>query len=761
MRNLPRTQRSFTSGEISPLLHGRADLDKFRAGLALCKNFVVLPHGGVTRRSGSRFIAAAQSAGRLAPFQFSRTVAYMIELFNQKARFYKDKAQILAGGGGVYEAVTPWTAAQLSSIDRAQSADVLYVVHGAVPETRLERLADNNWNVVTSAYEGGPFRKENDDKSVVLYITDAIPSTDPYGYVKGDSLTLKASGGNVFTANMVGGLFKLSKAPLLANRLFSQIGTWEDKDYALGTKVRVGDNYYVLTDKAGAAFVKDGDRKPPTHTEGEEWVGTTDAGLGVQLWRYMHPGFGIVKITAQTSATQVTVDVVSEYLPDSVHWDETGTAGEDGGTHKWAEGAWSDERGYPDSITFHEQRKLLTQGQTVYGSVSGDFENMAAGSDDDEAFLWTLANGEVNDIQWIQSGRRLAIGTVGSEFALTSSSVRKPLTPTDVQFLPGSDEGSKRVRPVKIGNPVFVAADGVRLLTLAYNFDGDELIAEDLSILSDHLIASGVEEIAWARDPYRVLWCRLGDGTLAAVTYWRDQKVLGWSRHDVGGFVESIATIHSGTAAGHELWMIVKRTIDGSDVRYIEVLEPYFERSGGGDLTEAWFLDSALQYSGAAASIISGLDHLEGETVDILADGKAHPAKTVTGGQITLDYTASKVTVGLGFESRIRTLILDGDDQFGSLTTRSRKVNSVAVRLKDTVGGQAQCVAEEGENALDPQWLLPSGGGPMGVAEDLRSGLEDVGVDSHTDFSGQVEVFQAQPLPMTILGVTPNYQVES
>lgn len=756
-----RTQRSFASGEISPLLYLRPDLARFATALALCRNFVALPWGGATARSGSRFIyEAPATAEKLIGFQFSDDVGYILEFSNQKMRVYKDDGIVLSMGNP-FELATSFLQSDLANIDHTQSADVLYIVSGRLPEKQIRRLADDNWQEVESAHTGGPFRRQNTDESHRLYITTALPGSPDHGYVKGTFVTLKATE-DTFTSDHVGALFLLREEDRAGSGNDDEgwqgspatgIGDWIDHDYSIGAKVRVGDAVYVLLEKNGTGF----SNVPPSHTEGEAWAGSTAAGEGKYRWRHQHNGFGIVKITGYTGPREVTA-LVQSFVPDSLRGTETGSVLDAGGSHRWAEGAWSKERGYPKVIGFHEQRKVAGHTDadpiTLWFSVTDDFQNMAAGDAADEALIYTIASNRVNPVRSLVSGRRLAILTGGEEWAISGSDSREPITPSNVVILPGSDEGAARVKALKVGNPVFVAKDGRRVMELAYDFNNDNLTAGDLSIFSEHLLAAGVKELAWQREPYRILWCLMKDGELRGLTFNREQEVIAWHRHEIaGGTVRSIAVKPAPDGAEDELWLLVDRTIDGDAKRYVERLEPFFQNRAVKDVADGWFFESALHYDGTPVTTVSGLAHLEGETVEALADGKAQSPQTVTGGQITLPEAASKITVGLPFEGRLRSLPVNGDGEQGSVDTRNKRASAITVHVTDTAMGT---VAPTGETA---QLIQPSEGLTMGEGPPLFTGQRKVPLAGDWSREAQVDVIRDRPFPMTVLGLTTHHQI--
>jgi hypothetical protein len=250
---------------------------------------------------------------------------------------------------------------------------------------------------------------------------------------------------------------------------------------------------------------------------------------------------------------------------------------------------------------------------------------------------------------------------------------------------------ARDVAPVTINSGgLFIQRAKRAVYDLNYSFQIDALRASDITILSDHIGRGNFAQIVHQAEPHSNVWARLEDGSLACMTYKPDQNVIGWTPCGLGGtgaVVESIATIPGNDDAGQvyssinrdEVWMIVRRTIDGGTKRYIEMMEGVFDgpnRANYLDKSEwraavrdaqvdAFYVDCGLTYSGSPVTMISGLSHLEGETVKVVADGAVQADKTVSSGSITLDLEASTVHVGLGYSWIYRGLKLPYGSQNG------------------------------------------------------------------------------------------------
>ena len=471
---------------------------------------------------------------------------------------------------------------------------------------------------------------------------------------------------------------------------------------------------------------------------------TTDVGRLVRF----RDGYG--EITARADTLNVTIEILVDMGSSSASTD-------------WNLGAFSDTTGHPSCVSFFEQRLVfaatLSQPQTVFFSKSGDYENMDANIGgtvaDDDAIIYTIASNQVNAIRFMAAGRTLIIGTEGGEFTVSGGGDNDAVTPTNILIKKQSNHGAANIDAVAVANAtLFVQRAKRKIRELAYNFDVDGYIAPDLTILAEHVTDGGIVEMAYQEEPLAIIWCVRNDGELVALTYQREQEVVAWHRHVFGGafgsgnaVCESVAVIPTEDSE-YELYMIIKRTINGATKRYVEYLNTFdFDET---DNTSFNFLDSQLSYSGSPATTISGLSHLEGLTVSILADGATHPDKTVSSGSITLDRSASDVKIGLGYTSLLKTMRIDAGAQNGTSQAKTKRIYEVTARLYESVG------VEIGPD-LDNMERVPfrKSSDPMDQGIPPFTGDKEVEFRGNYDTDGFMIVRQTQPLPLTILSLYP------
>ena len=743
---------SFNAGELSPLMDGRTDVAKYNNGCRVLENFIPSVQGPAVRRAGTRYVNEVKaSANRtwLAKFEFNTTQAYVLEFGHQYIRFYTNHG-VLLSGGLPYEIVSPYSASDLTdttdatfTLSMVQSGDIIYIARPNYPLYKLSRLGNTNWTMAAADLQNGPFKTQNTDKTVTVY---ASAST---GLV-----TLTASSG-IFTSGMVGGLFYIepkdlsSIKPWTAGQEYSSnpVGAYRRSD---------GKTYQCATSgtpTAGKVWRTGPDK--PIHTYGtvadgdyQGISGTTCERQGLD-WTFVDSGFGYLKITGYTSSTVVTATVVGNPLP-------AGVVGSGNATFRWAKGSFSATEGYPSKVCFFRERLTLAKGQELFFSCAGDFENFAAKDDSgqvvaDRAIKVTISSDQVNQVQWMVPTQALVIGTSGAEFACSENSTNEAFAPGNVKIEQQTSEGSRSVQPVRVGySTLMVQRSGRKVKEIAYSFQQNGYITNDLTVLSEHITNGGIVQTDWHKEPYVAMWAARGDGKLLGFTFNKEQDVVGWHRHQLGGsgIVESVCVIPGPNRDRDELWLIVKRTINGSTKRYVEYLEREY---ADGDLqSSCFYVDSGATYSGSPATTISGLSYLEGQTVQVLADGAAHPDRVVSGGAITLQRSASVVQVGLGYESTLQTNRIEAGAGDGTAQGKTKRINKAVIRFYNTLGAKAGPDA----NTLD-EINFRTGSDRMDAPPPLFTGDKLMEWPGGYDFDGYAMVKQVQPLPMTVVAIMP------
>jgi hypothetical protein len=293
--------------------------------------------------------------------------------------------------------------------------------------------------------------------------------------------------------------------------------------------------------------------------------------------------------------------------------------------------------------------------QTLWMTRTGTESNLSAStpSRDTDALVFRIAAREANTIRHIVPLSELVLLTSSAEWAVTANgSATQALTPSTLSVQPQGYTGASNVVPVTVSNSLLYAmALGGHVGEMTYNYYAGGYVTQDISLMAPHLFDFfTIVDMAYAKAPYPIMWCVSSNGDLLGLTYSPANKVSAWHHHDTDGAFESVCVVTEGSES--VLYTIVNRTVNGAQVRYVERMHSRQVET----LTDSFFVDCGVLYSGAATQTITGLGHLEGKTVNILADGAVQPQQVVTNGTVSLQHAASTVAVGLPITADMETL---------------------------------------------------------------------------------------------------------
>lgn len=819
MTALYNLQTTFNRGEISPLLGARADIDFWRQSLLYCRNWQVLIHGGIRRRSGTKFIAECHDStamSRLMPFVFSQTQSYVLEVSGAATGKFRFLAQrgIVESGGSPYTVTHTYSEANLFELSYAQFNDVAYIAHENYAPATLTRSAETSWALADYVFEDGPYLDINTTGTTLTpsgtgHATPAMTSnTSPSGTVsssggganayrvfdrsKTNSVSLDSgSEGYVRYDFGAGNAVAVDAYWLVApdnnpqyNDMISQwelrasndASTWavldsrdaqtgwagsETRFYEFNNKTAY--RYYELkfsggggadgvnSDVSELAMHLAADEQTPFNLTASSTTGinggngfqTTDVGRHIRLlgsdgvWRW-------AKIVSRSSDTVVTIRLYGHALPNT------------SSIVNWRMGAFSEESGWPGCVGLYKERLFFgrtnSQPVSVFGSKQGVFNNHGINDPllPTDAVNITLLSSQMNELLWLSDDEDLITGSSGQIRSIGPSDITTDFSATNVTQRKGPTSGAERIQPISVGGVTLYVGAGAKKIRELVLGDQNRYVAPELSLIGEHYFKSGIVDWAFSEKPDPTIYAVTGDGLLVAITYDREQKALGFSRHDVGGTIESVAVINGTTAGYDDVYLVVNRTIDGSTVRYIEVLEKPFDPETD-DVEDAFFVDCGLTYSGASATTITGLDHLEGESVVALAGGNVVTGLTVTSGQVTLPYAVTKAHIGLSFKSRAVTLPIAGPGTDGTIFGRRINITGGSV---DVYGAGALKVGNYADGRWTPELtevLLSTGDELFGSEVELQSGFKPCEMEgSWTEGGGSVVMETESPLPCII-----------
>lgn len=420
-------------------------------------------------------------------------------------------------------------------------------------------------------------------------------------------------------------------------------------------------------------------------------------------------------------------------------------------TRDFAFAAWNGEKGYPSATGFYEDRLVFAGSkgfpQTFWTSKTGDYYNFGTSipSADDDGITATLNGGQMNGIKAIIAFGEMLLLTAGGEFKVSGGG--KAITGSNVLSQPQEYRGVSDVNPVTIGSRIiYVQHQGNIIRDLAYSYDVDKYTGDDLNLLASHLFEGHkIISMTYQQIPNSIVWCVRDDGLLLGLTYIKEQDIYAWHQHTTaGGKFVSVCNI--GGSTEDKLYAVIER----GGQYYVEIME---SRDKSTNVEDQFFVDSGITYEGEPTDEISGLEHLEGYTVAILADGNVLPQQTVENGKVLLGNEYKKVHVGLPIDAEIKTLPIDFTAQDGTYLSRKKRIATVTLLLKDSRGG----LFGMKENELNEfKWRSNEDyGEPIG----LQTGKFKVTIKSATyDETQQIIIKQPDPLPMTVLSLIPEIE---
>jgi hypothetical protein len=802
MPNANLIQTNFTAGEISPKLFGRYDVERYKNGVAELRNFLPLIQGGIKSTPMRRYNASAKEANktcRLIRFEFSSTEANILEFGENYIRFFnQDRTQVM-DGGSPYEIATVYSESELFSIEYVGGADTIFLFHQDHPVQRLRRFANDNWVIEDAPFDPQPFFEQGLKPSETLTLSSATVGTGRtftagasvfleadvgrrITYLGGVALITGYTSGTVVTCtiesafsttSIAASVWTIENSPQAVCSVSANGAVGEEITLELSTGTVYGDEISIDSSSWSASvttyttavnhgfsatnIVRLRGNVPLVHNGTYEIdnipgasqfdvtavdPGTLTTDGTVQLvtpsvttngWRsgdvgsFVEINGGLIEITAYTSATTVT-GIVRQAM--------TSDAEAQAGAWTLNQGIWNAANGYPRCGTFFQQ-SLVCGGSpafphTVAKSRSGEYLNFELGVLDDDAFLYTLDVDEYDPILHLNKVKnQLLVLTSGSEFTLTGG-VEAPMTPTNVQVANPSDYGSNVARPVRVESElIFVNRTGLKVRALGYQLQQDSFDSPDLTKLSDHITESGIKDIAYQQEPESIIWAVLNDGTMVTLCIDRKEGILAWGTQQPtsGTTYESVEVIPNDLGVD-EIWCVVNT----GTARYIESF----------DSSAPYGLASAISaISGTPTDTWSGLTHLEGETVEVVADGVIVPSETVSGGQITIDRAASQVYIGLSSHAYVKTLSPEFFTQGGSAQGNNARIGQINIQVLETyallIDNQYRDERKFGSSLLDQ-------------APPLFTGLFEV-FNQDWQKRGFIEIQQPNALPVHILSI--------
>lgn len=753
-------QPSFAAGELAPSLHARIDLAKYSVGLALCRNFFVRIHGGVSNRPGFEFIVEAKDTGhpevRLAPFEYSTIQTYMLLFGHEYIWVLKDGGVVLETDQSVASVTTgSTTTITLSGSHGWNNGDTVYLIGigGTVGDILNGRF------LKISAASGASFQVSVD--------------TTGLSY---------SSGGKAARVYEISTPYQAQHLRELKFTQSNDVMTITHHSYPVMELSRTGHTSWTL---GAVSFV--------ITMPGPSSVTVTPSGLTAGANTLQYAVTAVDEETGEeseaTESTAMTYDTWAAGAVVDLSWPAVTGASKynvyrkRGGVYGFigvADGTTFQDNNilpdlldnppvgrdpfsssnYPAVPSYYEQRAVfgntVDDNQRLELSVAGQFHNFSTTPSvkATDAISLSLASRRAEAIRSIVPLDWMLVFTSGGVWKVGTGS-DQGLATTTIQAKKQVDQGVARyIEPIVIGSTVLYVQSSEDLVrTIGYKLERDGYAGNNLSVMATHLTVDAEKSFvswAYAEAPDSIVWGVLDDGSMAALTFVEEHDIWAWHRHDTkGGQFRDVATVREGNADA--LYAAVERTIGGTTRIYIERLH---DRKFVNDQADAFFVDSGLTYSGPAVTEITGIHHLAGESVAVLADANVVDGVTVSSdGKVTLPVAASKVHVGLPITADVQTLPLDVKGSPQTLQGRKKTVASVTLRVQDSRGFWA---GPDEDNLVEyAQRDHEDYGDPVS----LKTGIARVVIKNDWNDDGQVFIRQTDPLPMTILAAIPDVQV--
>lgn len=846
------SQRSFTGGEVAPALYARVDTNKYATGLRTCKNFFVMRHGGVSNRPGSQFVSEVKTSSlavRLIPFVFNADQTYMLEFGNEYMRVIRSGAHETSGNKTI-TGITTTNPGVFTSNAHGYTNGQEIVISGIAGMPLLNnrnfKVTGVTANTFTLTYMGGtvvdttsmPAFPNNAQTSLIYEI--------PTPYLAADLSTLQfVQSADVVTivhpnyaprelsrtAHTSWALSTLSFAPAItAPTGVAVSGAAGTADYWVVTAIM--DETYeesLASSAVGASTVASSGSARTI-----SWSAVTGA-IEYNVYKAKNGIYGYIGTAVSLS-----------YIDNGIIADVTES-------HPRSRNPFPGVNDYPSTVAYIQQRltfaNTINDPEKIWTSRTGQFKNFTTSSplQDDDAVTWTMAGRQVNAVRHLLDIGQLVIFTSSGEWTVGGDAAGV-IKPGEINPKQQTYNGSSTLPPIVAGgNALYVQSRGSVVRDLGFDYQSDGYRGNDLTIFSTHLF-DGFTLADWTYQqiPHSVIWGVRSDGVLLGCTYVREQQILAWHRHDLGGVVENVCAIPEGDEDA--VYLVVRRTVNARTVRYIERMN----RRLVDDIKDSVFMDSALTYDGrntnashtltisggttwahsetlnitsSAAGYFSasdvgnsyeftdlngdvlrmevtvydsptsisgrphktvpttlrtvatplwtrqvdqllGLHHLEGKMVSILADGfvvanpnnEAYVQRTILNGALTLDGVYGVIHVGLPFTSDLETLNIDTAEG-ETLVDKRKLITKVNIFTEDSrglwsgpnppqdettdfLGGLIESKPRTGDEEYDDPVAL--------LTENIELNITPTWNDN-----GRVFIRQTDPLPLSILAIAP------
>ena len=748
-------QVAFTTGEVSPDVSSRFDLEQYKSALLLAENAVIRPYGAVARRQGSQFIGYAKyndKPVRLFEFTTNRNQSFMLEFGHLYIRVWRN------GEYTNLEINTPFEDEIINDLNIIQSGDVMFICSGKYPIHTLSRYSDTDWKLDVYKLSEQPYEDINTDNTHTLVVNgDTITSTkdlftqDMVGSVVQIAYYIEAvhttqSGEAVEKKYGVGRFSKREKA--VYNNIdynverfstdvelswkFTTHGTWE------GTvKIQISNNdgqtwkdYRTYTSNKDYNVTDSGKIEAGARLKYISDIKSGSVNCDLSILPFMQ--YGVVEIVSVENSKTAKVNILNGIKEGEP-------------SHQWKLGSWNRGNGYPKLCTFYQDRFVVAatnkKPNYIWMSRTGDYPNFGVEKvegtiTDDSAITLPVINRKMCEIRHLVPANDLIILTSGNEWIVSGD---KTITPTNCNLKTQTQRGALSCEPQFIGNRcVFVQERGGTVRDMGYSYESDNYTGQDLTLFVKTRVRGYLTiTSAYAQDPDSIIYYIRNDGEINCLTYIPEQKVYGWSHFVTNGKYLYCESVSEGEQ--DSIYILVERTLQGKKVKCIERMVPLYSD----DVNV--FLDCYVEFKSSNAIDSINIPHLSGQTVQVVIDDNQQQDVVVPDdGLLQLNVSGSHIKIGLPFTSKIRVPSVEMQMQDGTLQGRVATVSRVVLRMYKSFGGKVGHTFDRMDDITLPPNELFTGDKPVI--------LPKMGVNYSTDTS--ICIKHSDPFPFNLLSIT-------
>lgn len=749
------SQLAFTTGEVSPDVSSRFDLEQYKSALLEAENVVIRPYGAVAKRQGSQYVGQVKYSDkptRLFEFTTNTNNSFMLEFGHLYIRVWRN------GEYTNLEINTPFEDEIINDLNIIQSGDVMFICSGKYPIQTLSRYSDTDWRMSAYKLTEQPYDEINTNNGHTLT-------------VNGDTIT---STKDLFTQDMVGSVIQI--AYYIEAVHTSKTGEAVEKKYGAGRFSKYEKTVYNNIDYNIERFSTDVELswKFTTHgtwegtvkiqisnNDGQTWKdyrtytsksdynvtdsGKIEAGARLKYISDIQKGsvncdlsilpfmqYGVIEITSIENGKTAKVNILNGIKEGEP-------------SHKWKLGSWNRGSGYPKLCTFYQDRFVVAatnkKPNYIWMSRTGDYPNFGVEKvegtiTDDSAITLPVINRKMCEIRHLIPANDLIILTSGNEWIVSGD---KTITPTNCNLKTQTQRGALSCEPQFIGNRcVFVQERGGTVRDMGYSYESDNYTGQDLTLFVKTRVRGYLTiTSAYAQDPDSIIYYIRNDGEINCLTYIPEQKVYGWSHFVTNGKYLYCESVSEGEQ--DSLYTLVERTLQGKKVKCIERMVPLY--SDGVNV----FLDCYVEFKSSNAIDSINIPHLSGQTVQVVIDDKQQPDMVVPDdGLLQLNVSGSNIKIGLPFTSKIRIPSVEMQMQDGTLQGRVATVSRVVLRMYKSFGGKIGRTFDRMDDiTLSPNELFTG---------DKPVILPKMGINYSTDTS--ICIKHSDPFPFNLLSIT-------